>query len=161
MTINVGDKLPHATFMELTQDGPAPVDSEEIFAGKKVVLFAVPGAFTPTCHHQHLPGFINNAQSLRDKGVDTIACVSVNDPYVMGAWAIATDAGDEIRFLSDPRAEFTTALGMDTDSSVVGLGIRSRRYAMLVDDGEVRILNIEPKRGQAIDSSAEEMLKAL
>jgi len=161
MTISVGDKLPEATFMKLTEEGPAIVSGGDIFAGKKVVLFAVPGAFTPTCHHKHLPGFINNAHELKAKGIDTIACVSVNDPFVMQAWAAATDAGGDIQFLADPDAAFAAAIGMDVDLSAAGLGTRSKRYAMLVDDGEVKVLNIEPAPGQAEESSAEEMLKAL
>jgi len=159
--IRIGDKLPEATFMVLTPDGPATLSGSDVFAGKKVVLFAVPGAFTPTCHHKHLPGFINNAQELKQKGVDTIACVSVNDPFVMQAWAVATDGGDDIQFLADPDAAFATAIGMEVDLSAAGLGTRSKRYAMLVEDGEVKVLNIEPAPGQAEESSAEEMLKAL
>ncbi len=161
MTISVGDKLPEATFMHLTKDGPAAVTGSDVFAGKKVILFAVPGAFTPTCHHKHLPGFINNAQELKTKGVDTIACVSVNDPFVMQAWAVATDAGDDIKFLADPDAAFAMAIGLDLDRSEAGMGTRSMRYAMLVEDGEVKVLNIESAAGQAEESSAEEMLKAL
>lgn len=161
MTISVGDKLPQATFMQMTPDGPATLESETVFSSKKVVLFAVPGAFTPTCHHKHLPGFINNAEELLAKGVDSIICLSVNDPFVMSAWAAATDAGDNILFLADADASFTVAIGMDMDASAAGLGTRSKRYAMLVDDGEVKVFNPEPAPGQAIESSAEEMLKVL
>ncbi len=161
MTISVGDKLPEATFMHLTPDGPATLTGTDVFAGKKVVMFAVPGAFTPTCHHKHLPGFINNAQELKARGVDTIACVSVNDPFVMEAWAAVTDAGDKIQFLADPDASFAKAIGMDFDLSVAGLGTRTKRYAMLVEDGEVKVFNVESAPGQAEESSAEEMLKAL
>ncbi len=161
MTISVGDKLPEATFMHLTSDGPAALTGSDVFAGKKVILFAVPGAFTPTCHHKHLPGFINNAKELKDKGIDTIACISVNDPFVMQAWAAATGAGNDIQFLADPDAAFAAAIGMDVDLSAAGLGTRSKRYAMLVEDGKVKTLNIEPAPGQAEVSSAEEMLKAL
>ena len=161
MTISTSDKLPEATFMHLTPEGPAVLSGRDVFAGKKVILFAVPGAFTPTCRHKHLPGFINHAQEFKDKGIDTIACVSVNDPFVMQAWAAATDAGDDILFLSDPEAKFSTDIGMNVDLSAAGLGTRSKRYAMLVEDGEVKVLNIEPAPGQAEDSSAEEMLKML
>ncbi len=161
MTINVGDKLPEATFLYIAQGGLGALTSDEIFAGKKVVLFAVPGAFTPTCHHKHLPGFINHAQDLKDRGVDTIACVSVNDPFVMGAWAAATGAGDDIQFLADTQAAFTTAIDMNVDLSAAGLGTRSNRYAMLVEDGVVKILNIESARGQAEESSAKAMLEVL
>ena len=159
--ISVGDRLPEATFMQLTAEGPATVDGSDFFTDKKVVLFAVPGAFTPTCHHTHLPGFINNAQELKENGVDTIACLSVNDPFVMQAWAVATAAGDSIEFLADPDAAFTRAIGMDVDLGAAGLGTRSKRYAMLVEDGKIQVLNIEPAPGQAEKSSAQEMLKAL
>jgi len=161
MALKIGDELPDATFMHLTDDGPAQLASSDVFAGRKVVLFAVPGAYTPTCHHKHLPGFINCAQALKAKGVDTIACVAVNDPFVIGAWAAATDGGGDIQFLADPDAAFTTAIGMDVDLSVAGLGTRSKRYAMLVENGTVKVLNIEPAPGQAEESSAEELLKAL
>ena len=161
MTISVGDKLPDVNFMHLTENGPGVLESSEIFEGQKVVMFAVPGAFTPTCHHTHLPSFINNAQALFDKGVDRIVCLSVNDPFVMNAWGVATDAGNAIEFVSDPYAEFATAIGMDIDRAAAGLGTRSDRYAMLVEDGVVKVFNPETAPGQAIDSSAEEMLKAL
>jgi len=160
-SISVGDKLPEETFLVLTQEGLAPVTVGDVFTDKKVVLFAVPGAFTPTCHHKHLPGFINNAQEFKARGVDTIACVSVNDPFVMAAWATATNSGDNIQFLADPDATFAAAIGMDVDLSAAGLGRRSKRYAMLVENGEVKVLNLEPGPGQAEESSAEEMLKAL
>ena len=159
--ISVGEKIPAASFIHLTQEGLSVLTSEEIFRGKRVVLFAVPGAFTPTCHHKHLPGFINHAQDLKDRGIDTIACLSVNDPFVMGAWGAATGAGDDIQFLADPAAEFTIAAGMNVDLSAAGLGTRSNRYAMLVEDGVVKILNVESARGQADESSAKAMLEAL
>lgn len=161
MTISVGDRLPEVDFMHLTENGPGILASSDVFAGKKVVLFAVPGAFTPTCHHTHLPSFINNADALIAQGVDAIVCLSVNDPFVMKAWGVATDAGDAIQFVSDPYAEFATAIGMDIDRAAAGLGTRSDRYAMLVEDGVVKVFNPESAPGQAIDSSAEEMLKAL
>jgi len=159
--INVGDKLPEATFLRVTPEGLGAVTGSDIFTDKKVVLFAVPGAFTPTCHYKHLPGFINNAQAFKAKGVDDIICVSVNDPFVMAAWAASTNSGKDIQLLADPDASFAIAIGMDVDLSAAGLGRRSKRYAMLVENGEVKVLNIEPGPGQAEESSAEEMLKAL
>jgi glutaredoxin/glutathione-dependent peroxiredoxin len=160
-TISVGDTLPEATFLHLTQEGLAALSDGDVFSDKKVVLFAVPGAFTPTCHHKHLPGFINNAQELKARGIDTIACVSVNDPFVMAAWAAVTNSGNDIQFLADPDANFAAAIGMDVDRSAAGMGRRSMRYAMLVENGEVKVLNIESGPGQAEESSAEEILKAL
>ncbi len=161
MTIKVGDKLPESTFATPTADGPKKITGKELFDGKKVVLFAVPGAFTPTCHMKHLPGFIDHAAALKAKGVDTIACVSVNDPFVLGAWAKQTGAEGKVTFLADGNAEFTKAVGLDLDASGFGMGTRSQRYAMLVENGVVRALNIEPQAGQADVSSAEKILAAL
>jgi peroxiredoxin len=161
MTIAVGDRLPDATFMAIGSQGPEKKPSSEIFAGKKVVLFAVPGAFTPTCHLQHLPGFIENADALKAKGVDTIACVSVNDAFVMDAWSDVAGARGKITFLADPDASFTKAVGMDFDGSGFGLGTRSKRYAMLVEDGVVKVLNIEPSPGEAEQSTAQKLLEGL
>lgn len=161
MTISVGDKMPEATFNVMTAEGPGQMTSAELFDGRKVVIFAVPGAFTPTCHMKHLPGFISNAAELKAKGVDTIACVSVNDVFVMNAWAEQSGAKDKITFLADGSANFTKAIGMDLDASGFGMGIRSKRYAMLVDNGEVKVINEEDAPGKAEISSAEEILKAL
>ena len=161
MAIAVGDKLPNATLKTKTSDGPADLSTDEIFAGKKVILFAVPGAFTPTCSMNHLPGFITHNDELRAKGVDTIAVVAVNDIFVMGAWKEAKDGGDKILFLSDGNAEFTKAIGLDVDLSVAGLGVRSKRYSMVVDDGKVTILNIEDSPGQAEKSGAEALLEQM
>ncbi len=160
MTISVGEKLPEATFMTMTEDGPKKITTSEVFAGQKVVLFAVPGAFTPTCHAKHLPGFIKRADAILAKGVDRIACVAVNDAYVLGAWARQLSA-DAIQFLADGSCQFTRAIGMELDLMERGLGPRSERYAMIVDDGKVTALFIEPKPGQAIESSAEKVLAAL
>lgn len=160
MTISVGDKLPEASFMTMTEDGPRKITTSEVFAGKKVVLFAVPGAFTPTCHAKHLPGFIQQAEAIRAKGVDRIACVAVNDAYVLGAWARQLGA-DAIQFLADGSGQFTRAIGMELDLMERGLGLRSERYAMIVEDGRVTALFIEPKPGQAIESSADKVLAAL
>jgi glutaredoxin/glutathione-dependent peroxiredoxin len=161
MTIKVGDKLPEATFNVMTGDGPGQMTTGELFDGRKVVLFAVPGAFTPTCHMKHLPGFISHAGELKAKGVDTIACVSVNDVFVMNAWADQSGAKGKITFLADGSANFTRAIGMELDASGFGMGIRSKRYAMLVDDGVVKVINEEDAPGKAEISSAEAILAAL
>ncbi len=161
MGIQVGDKLPSATFKSLTIDGPVNVSSDELFAGKTVVLFAVPGAFTPTCHLNHLPGFIDNAEAIKAKGVDTIAVVSVNDAFVMGAWARDSRADDKIQFLADGSAEFTKAIGLELDASAFGMGIRSKRYSMIIKDGVLTSLNIEETPGEATISSAENILTQL
>ena len=161
MSISVGDKLPDATFLTMTAEGPTQMSTADVFDGRKVVLFAVPGAFTPTCHKKHLPGFVAHAEELKSKGVDSIACVSVNDVFVMNAWAEQTGARDVLTFLADGSADFTRAIGMELDASGVGLGIRSKRYALLVDDGVVTVMNVEEVAGSAEASSAEKILAAL
>lgn len=145
MSIKVGDRLPDATFMTLGADGPKAVSSSELFTGKKVALFAVPGAFTPTCHLQHMPGFLAHLDELKSRGVDTVACTAVNDVFVMDAWAKATGADGKIVMLTDDGASFAKALGLEIDltGAGIGLGMRSKRYAMLVDDGMVKILNVD------------------
>ncbi|MDF2618203.1 MAG: Redoxin domain protein [Xanthobacteraceae bacterium] len=158
MTIKVGDQLPSATFRVATADGPVPKSSEEIFKNKKVVLFAVPGAFTPTCHKNHLPSFIARADELFAKGVSVIAVTAVNDPFVLAAWEKASNADGKILFLSDGNAEFAKAIGMDFDASAAGLGTRSKRYSMLVDDGEVLILNVEDVPSKADKTNADVLL---
>ena len=160
MTIQVGDTLPSINLMTMTTEGPKPISMTEISSGKKVVLFAVPGAFTPTCSAQHLPGFIKHNKELRDKGIDVVACVSVNDPFVMNAWGEDRKVGEEVLMLSDGNGEFTAAIGLEMDGSGFGLGTRSQRYAMIIDDGVVSALNVEP--GPGIDiSSAEKILEQL
>ncbi|KZK94130.1 MULTISPECIES: peroxiredoxin [unclassified Pseudovibrio] len=161
MVIQVGEKLPSVTFKTMSADGPVDTTSEELFAGKTVVLFAVPGAFTPTCHLNHLPGFIDNAEAIKAKGVETIAVVSVNDAFVMGAWARDTRADDKILFLADGSADFTKAVGLELDASAFGMGIRSKRYSMIVKDGVLASLNIEEAPGEATISSAENILSQL
>lgn len=161
MTIEVGQKLPEATFRQMTAEGPAPVTTTDLFSGRKVVLFAVPGAFTPTCHRNHLPGFLTNFDAIMAKGVDTIACVAVNDPFVMGAWAKDTGGEGRIVFLSDGNAEFTKAIGLELDASAAGLGIRSKRYSMIVEDGVVKALNVEETPGTAEASGAAALLEQL
>jgi len=161
MAIKVGDRLPNATFRVMTDEGPKPKTTDEVFKGKKVVLFAVPGAFTPTCHKNHLPGFVQNAAAIKAKGVDTIAVTGVNDVFVMDAWKKASDADGKVEFLSDGNAEFAKALGLELDASGAGLGIRSKRYSMIVEDGVVKALNVEDVPSKADVSNAENILKAL
>ncbi len=158
MSIGIGEKLPGATFRVLGPEGIEQLTTNDIFAGKKVVLFAVPGAFTPTCHLKHLPGFIENIDSFKGKGVDTVACVAVNDPFVLNAWSKATGGQGKVLFLSDGNGEFTKKIGLDFDGSGIGLGSRSKRYAMLVDDGVVTALNLEDSPGVADASTAEKLL---
>jgi peroxiredoxin len=159
MTINVGDKLPQATLVKATADGPDQVDTAGFFAGRTVALFAVPGAYTPTCSAKHLPGFVTQADALRAKGVDEIACTSVNDAFVLAAWAKANDA-EGVTMLADGNADFAKALGLSVDSSKFGMGIRSQRYVMLVRDGTVEQLFVE-QPGEFKVSSAEHLLSVL
>lgn len=159
MTISVGDKLPDVDLMMMTETGPSKVSVADLFGGKKIAMFAVPGAFTPTCSAKHLPGFIAQSDALKGKGVDEIICLSVNDPFVMAAWGTAQSSGD-IKMVADPDASFTKALSVDFDASGAGLGIRSRRYSMVVDDGTVTQLNLEETGGFEI-SDAETMLGQL
>ncbi len=160
MTIQVGDRIPSGTFHHLTENGPEAITTEQIFAGKKVVLFALPGAFTPTCSVKHLPGFVAKADEIKAKGVDTIACLAVNDAFVMGAWGKDQGVGDKVLMLADGIAELTKALGLELDLTPRAMGLRSDRYAMIVDDGVVTLLNREEPRAFEV-SSAEAVLKAL
>ena len=160
MSIQVGDKMPSVTVKHLAEDGMAELNTDEIFAGKKVVLFAVPGAYTPTCTAQHLPGFQSKAEALKAKGVDTIVCMAVNDPFVMKAWGESVGLRGEVLLFPDGNAELTKALGLDLDGSGVGLGLRSQRFAMIVDDGTVSFLAVEDGTGLEV-SSAERVLEAL
>jgi glutaredoxin/glutathione-dependent peroxiredoxin len=161
MAIAPGSKLPQAKFKTMTATGPAEVTAEELFAGKKVALFAVPGAFTPTCHAQHLPGFLQRAEEFKAKGVDLIACTAVNDIFVLDAWGKASGAGNNVTFLADGNGDFAKAIGLDMDGTGIGFGIRSKRYSMLVDDGVVKVLHIETQAGVAQESSAERLLADL
>ncbi len=161
MSISIGDKLPTAKFKTPTADGPAEISSDDLFKGKKVVLFAVPGAFTPTCSMNHLPGFLENRDAILAKGIDDIAVVSVNDVHVMRAWSEATGGKDKIRFLADGNAEFAKAIGLDMDLTAGGLGVRSKRYSMIVDDGVVKTLNIEDTPGKAVESGAAKLMEQL
>lgn len=161
MTINVGDKLPSATLRQVTAEGPKEVSTDEFFRGKKVVLFAVPGAFTPACSQRHLPGFVEKAAEIKAKGIDEIACVAVNDPAVMGAWGKDQKTADKVTMLADGSGDFARALGLELDLTKGGLGVRSKRYSMLLDNGVVKSLNVEQQPGQVDTSSAEAILKAL
>ena len=160
MAIKVGDKVPSVTLRYLTPEGPKGVSSEEFFGGKKVVLFGLPGAFTRTCSERHLPSYITHAAELKAKGVDTIACLAVNDPFVMGAWGKEHKADDKVVMLGDGSGEFTRAVGLELDRIKEGMGVRSQRYSMLVDNGVVKALHVE-EPGQFDVSSGEAMLKAL
>jgi len=160
MTIKVGDKIPSATLMQFKDGGPKPVATDDLFGGKKVVLFALPGAFTPTCSAKHLPGFVSQADMIKAKGVDTIACMSVNDAFVMGAWGEQQKAGDKVAMLADGNGDFTRALGLEMDASKFGMGKRSQRFSMVVDNGVVKELNVE-EPGAFQVSSAEHVLKQL
>jgi peroxiredoxin len=161
MVIAVGSRLPSATFRVMTPAGPAAKTTEEIFAGKRVVLFAVPGAFTPTCHNNHLPGFVKNVDAFKAKGIDMVACTAVNDVFVLDAWSKTSGAMEKVQFLSDGNAEFARAIGLDLDASANGLGTRSKRYAMLVEDGVVKSLSVEDAPGKAEKSTAEALLETL
>lgn len=155
MAIQVGDKLPEATFTVMGAEGPETKTTAEIFGGKKVALFAVPGAYTPTCHKTHMPGFVERVAELKGKGCDTVACTAANDVFVMDAWANDTGAKGNIEMLADGSAIFAKQLGLEIDLTERGLGVRSKRYAMLVEDGVVKVLNVEDAPPQAEKSSAE------
>ncbi len=157
MTINVGDRIPSATLHHLTGEGPAALTTEALFKGKRVAVFGLPGAFTPTCSAQHLPGFVASAARFRDSGIDAIACVSVNDAFVMDAWGKDQKVGGSVMMLADGSAQFTRALGLELDLSERGLGMRSKRYSMLVDDGVVKALHIEDGTGLKV-SDAETLI---
>ncbi len=153
MSIKVGESLPEGTFTRMTEAGPAPVTTKELFAGKKVVLFAVPGAFTPTCSKQHLPGYLAQHDAIKAKGVDTIACLAVNDVFVMDEWARANGVGNRIVMLADGNGAYAKALGLEFDLSGFGMGTRSRRFSMVVDDGVVKELNVESGAGVSVSGA--------
>jgi glutaredoxin/glutathione-dependent peroxiredoxin len=157
MTIKAGDRLPDATFTVMTADGPAPKTTADVFAGKTVALFAVPGAFTPTCSARHLPGFVEHVADFKAKGVDSIACVSVNDVFVMNAWGKDQGVGEDVLMLADGNGAFTKAVGLELDGSKFGMGPRSQRYSMIVKDGVVQTLNVETG-GEFRVSAADYML---
>ncbi len=161
MSIKVGDTLPDAKFTVMTEDGPKPTTMAEVFKGKKVVLFAVPGAFTPTCSEQHLPGFVGLADAISAKGVATIACTSVNDVFVLAAWAKQREAGGKVTMLADGNGDFAKAVGLEIDLSPFGLGLRSKRYALIADDGVVKYLGVEDSPPEHSKATAEKILSAL
>ncbi len=160
MTIKVGEKIPSVTLRVMSADGPKEVSTDELFGGKKVVLFALPGAFTPTCSAKHLPSYVQQADAIRGKGVDTIACISVNDAFVMNAWGKDRGVGDKIVMVADGSADFAQAVGLELDVTARGLGIRSRRYSMVIEDGVVSSLNVE-KAGEFEVSDADTVLGQL
>ena len=162
MTIEVGQRLPEAKFRTMGPEGrPVEKTTDDVFKGRKVVLFAVPGAYTPTCHRNHMPGFVAKADEIRAKGVDAILVTAVNDVFVLDAWTKQSGSEGKIEYLADGNGEFARAVDLTVDASGNGLGIRSKRYAMVVDDGVVKTLNVEDSPGKAEVSSAENLLKAL
>lgn len=160
MAIQAGDTLPQASFMAMTENGPEPKSTQDVFSGKRVALFAVPGAFTPTCSAKHLPGFVEQASELKAAGIDQIACLSVNDVFVMGAWGEQQEAGEQVTMLADGNGDFTKEIDLVMDATGFGMGQRSQRYAMVVNDGVVEHLFVEAP-GEFKVSSAEHMLEAL
>jgi peroxiredoxin len=160
MTINVGDKVPSATLMKMTADGPAPVATDELFGGRTVALFSVPGAFTPTCSAKHLPGFIEHADEIRGRGIDEIVCISVNDVFVMNAWGKSSGANDKVTLLADGNGDFVKAIGLTMDGTKFGMGVRGQRFSMLVKDGKVAQLHVE-EPGAFKVSSAEYLIEQL
>lgn len=161
MTVSVGDQMPEAQVRVLSEDGPQEAAVSEVFADKTVLLFAVPGAYTPTCHRQHLPGYLDHLESIRERGVDEVVCLAVNDPFVLEHWARETGALGRVTFLADGNGEFTRALGLEFDGGGAGLGVRAKRFAMLVRNGEIAELAVEDSPGAVTDSGAEEFLKRL
>jgi glutaredoxin/glutathione-dependent peroxiredoxin len=160
MTIAVGDKIPDATFMKMGDTGPTPVTTAELFGGKTVLLFSVPGAFTPTCSAKHLPGFVQNADALKAKGIDSVACIAVNDVFVMNAWGKDQGAGDKVMMLADGNGDFSKAVGLTMDGTKFGMGVRGARFSFIAKDGVVTQLNIEAP-GEFKVSSAEHALSQL
>lgn len=160
MTIAVGDKLPEATLTELMKEGPKPRTTDEIFGGRKVALFSVPGAFTPTCSAKHLPGFVEQAEAIMSKGVDEIVCIAVNDAFVMGAWGKDQNTRGKVSMLADGNGDFSKALGLEMDGRAYGMGMRGQRFSMIVEDGLVSVLNVEGP-GEFRVSSADHMMTQL
>ena len=159
MTISAGDRIPEISLTTMTNEGPTPVSFTDLFERKRVALFAVPGAFTPTCSQEHLPGFVNQAHQLTDKGIDTVACISVNDVFVMDAWGKSQGADGKVMMLADGNGEFTAALGLELDASGFGMGSRSQRFSLVANDGVIEILNVE--EGGFEVSSCEYMLEQI
>lgn len=161
MSISVGDRIPAASLKQVGPEGTQDVSTPDFFAGRKIVLFGVPGAFTPTCSNNHLPGFAENSEAMQSRGADEVAVVAVNDHFVMQAWAGFTGAQDRLTFLADGNGEFTRALGLEADLSGGGLGCRSKRYSMIVEDGTITAVNVEDNPGEAEASSAARILEQL
>ena len=161
MTIKIGDSIPSATLRTITADGPQEISTDEFFAGRKVALFAVPGAFTPTCQNDHLPSFLENHDALREKGIDEIACIAINDMFVLDAWSKATGCEGKITMLSDGNGELASAMGMTFDGAGFGMGTRSLRYAAIVEDGKVTALEVEESPGTCAVSSGSKLLAQL
>lgn len=159
MTISAGDKIPSVDLATMTENGPDGLSTDDLFGGKKVAIFGVPGAFTPTCSAKHLPGFVEHAAAIKAKGVDTIACISVNDPFVMGAWGKDQNVGDDVVMLADGSGAFAAATGLELDLVAKGLGMRNQRFSMIVDDGVVQSINVD--EGTFEKTSAEQMLSDL
>jgi len=160
MTIKVGDRIPSATLMQMKGGTPQPIKTDDLFSGKTVAVFALPGAFTPTCSAKHLPGYVQHAEDFRKKGIDTVACISVNDAFVMGAWGENQGTGDKVMMLADGNGDFARSLGLEMDATRFGMGKRSQRFSMLVDNGVVKQLNVEEPGAFSV-SSAEHMLQQL
>jgi peroxiredoxin len=160
MTIKAGDPMPKGTLKRMTSEGPKDISTDELFKGKKVVLFSVPGAFTPTCDAKHLPGFVQNAQALKGKGVDTIACMAVNDVFVMNAWGKSQNAGDQVLMLADGNGDYARALGLTMDASRFGMGTRGQRFAIVAEDGVAKKVYVEAP-GEFKVSAAENILASL
>ena len=160
MSIKIGDKIPSVPLKHMGKDGIETVNTDELFKGKKVVLFALPGAFTPTCSAKHLPGFVQHAEAIKGKGIDAIACLSVNDAFVMDAWGKAQNVGEKVMMLADGNADFSKAVGLTMDGTGYGMGTRACRYAMVIDNGVVKALNVEAPGAFEV-SSAESVMKAL
>jgi len=160
MTISTGDRVPAATFKKMTAEGPSEVTTDELFAGRTVALFSVPGAFTPTCSARHLPGFVDQADQIRAKGVDEIVCTAVNDVFVMDAWGKSAGADGKVSMLADGNGDFVKAIGLTMDGTAAGLGLRGQRFSMIVKDGVITTLNVEAPRDYNV-SSADHMLGQL
>jgi peroxiredoxin len=161
MAIKVGDKVPSGTFGIMKSEGPGSISTDDLFKGKRVVLFSVPGAFTPTCSKTHLPGFVQNSSALKSKGIDTVACMAVNDVFVMDAWSKSAGAEGKVMMLADGNATYTKALGLDLDAAGFGMGTRGQRFAMVVKDGVVEKVMVEPSAGQCTISGGESVLNNL
>ena len=159
--IKVGDKMPEGSLMTMTDSGPTAVNTAEFFAGKTAVLFGLPGAFTPTCSAKHVPSYVENGAALKAAGVDAVGCMSVNDAFVMGAWGKDQNVGDNVMMLADGSADYAKALGLELDLTGRGMGMRCQRFSLLVEDGTVKAVNLEPSPGDVVESGADKILSQL